>query len=186
MWMHRLASVGLLVVVYPAMAEGPRPFGGTPHVIPGVIEAENFDEGGPGVAYVDREAENQGEKGYRGATEVDIEKRPDASNGHGIGWTRTGEWLIYTVEVKEAGTYTVEFPVASHRPGGVFHIEVNGADVTGPIRVPDTGGWDKLQTIKKEGVRLEAGTFQLKLVMDRQGLSGSIGDIDLMRFVPER
>ena len=30
--------------------------------------------------------------GYKAdATQVDIEKRPDASNGHGIGWTRSGD-----------------------------------------------------------------------------------------------
>jgi hypothetical protein len=185
MWIRQFAIVGLMGAMFPAMSEEPQPYGGKAHVIPGVIEAENFDEGGPGVAYVDREPENQGEKGYRGESGVDIEKRSDASNGHGIGWTRTGEWLIYTVEVKEAGSYTIEFPVASHRPGGLFHLEIDGVDLTGPIRVPDTGGWDKLQTIRKEGVKLEAGTFRMKLVMDKQGLSGSIGDIDLMRFVRE-
>jgi hypothetical protein len=74
-------------------------------------------------------------------------------------------------------------PVASNKRGGRFHIEMNGKDVTGRIEVPDTGGWDKLQVIRKEPVRLEAGTHAMKVVMDSQGLSGSIGDIDLFRFI---
>ncbi len=78
-----------------------------------------------GIAYYDIDEENHGEN-YREKTQVDIEKRPDASNGHGIGWTKKGEWLVYTVEVKESGTYHIEMPVASKKKGGVFHIEVNG------------------------------------------------------------
>ena len=160
------------------------PYGGTPAAIPGTVEAEHYDKGDAGVAYVDTTPQNEGAN-YREATQVDIEKRPDASNGHGIGWTRKGEWLIYSVEVKEAGTYTIEFPVASHKQGGTFHIEFSGKDVSGPITVPDTGGWQKLQTIKKEGVTLTAGTHTMKVVMDTEGASGSIGDIDLYRFIKQ-
>ncbi|MEX2578947.1 MAG: hypothetical protein WD342_07805 [Verrucomicrobiales bacterium] len=66
------------------------PFGGKPHGIPGLIEAEHYDEGASGVAYEDVDPENRGAD-YREATGVDIEKRDDASNGHGIGWTKKGE-----------------------------------------------------------------------------------------------
>lgn len=124
-----------------------------------------------------------GSTDYRGITQVDIEQRPDASGGYGIGWTRAGEWLVYTVVVQETGTYTVEFPVASNRKGGTFHLEFDGTDVTGPVDVPDTGSWQQLQTIKKESVRLRAGVHRMRLVMDTEGPSGSIGDIDFARFV---
>ena len=82
-----------------------KPYKGKAHRIPGKIEAEHYDEGAQGKAYHDVEEKNLGAD-YRKATQVDIEKRSDASNGHGIGWTRKGEWLNYTEEVKEAGTYT--------------------------------------------------------------------------------
>ena len=72
---------------------------------------------------------------------IDIEKRDDASNGHGIGWTRTGEWVTYSIDIQEAGTYEVEFPVASNKQGGLFHLEIDGKDITGPIELPDSGGW---------------------------------------------
>ena len=113
---------------------------------------------------------------------MDIEARPDASNKHGIGWIRETEWLIYTVEVKEAGEYVLEIPVASNKPGGTFHIQFDGVDVTGPITIPDTGGWDKLETLKVEGVTLKAGVQRMKLMMEKDGESGGIGDIDLVRF----
>lgn len=157
------------------------PFGGAPHPIPGVVEAEHYDEGPAGVAYHDLDEKNHGAP-LRGETQVDIEARPDASGGHGIGWTRAGEWLVYTVEVKETGTYDLEIPVASKGEGGTFHLEFDGVDRTGPIRIPDTGDWTRLETITHRGVRLEAGLRTMRLVMDADGASRSVGDIDLFRF----
>ena len=180
-----LAAV-LAMVVLGAQAKeekagASKPFGGTPQTIPGVVEAEHYDEGAPDVAYHDVDPQNQG-VAYRGETQVDIEKRPDASNGHGIGWVREGEWVLYTVEVKEAGEYALEIPVASNKAGGTFHIEIDGADVTGPISIPDTGGWDKLKTLSAKTIALEPGVLPMKIVMDKDGESGGIGDIDLVRF----
>lgn len=162
-----------------------QPFRGKPHPIPGVIEAEEYDKGEPGHAYHDTDQVNHGAD-FRGVTQVDIEKRPDASQGYGIGWTRKGEWLIYTVHVQKPGDYTIEIPVASNKKGGIFHLEFDGKDVTGPIQVPDTGGWDKLKTITVKGVTLPKGTFSMKVMMDSVGPSGSIADIDYFRFIPKQ
>ena len=159
-----------------------KPFKGKAQQIPGKIEAEHYDEGKPGVAYRDNDVKNSGVD-YRGPTQVDIEKLPDASNGHGIGWTRKGEWLNYTVEVKETGTYYIEIPVASNKRGGIFHLEIAGKDITGPIRIPDTGGWQILKLLKHENVKLKKGRHVMRAVMDSQGPSGSIGDIDYFKFV---
>ncbi len=160
---------------------GTTPFGGTRAVIPGTIETEHFDLGGEGRAYHDRTERNEG-AAYREPTGVDIEKRADASNGHGVGWTRAGEWLVYSVEVTKPGTYRLEIPVASKGPGGVFHVEFDGVDVTGPLRVPDTGGWDRLQVIGKSGVTLAAGPARMRVVMDADGAVPSVADIDCLRF----
>ncbi len=159
-----------------------KPFYDKPHSIPGKVEAEHYDRGAAELAYHDNDEKNHGAN-YRGETQVDIEKRSDASNGHGVGWTHKGEWIVYSVKVKQSGNYTIEIPVASDKKGGTFHLEFDGKDVTGPISVPDTGGWDKLQRINKENVRLRQGLFQMKMVMDSEGASGSIGDIDYLRFV---
>jgi len=160
------------------------PFRGKIPSIPGFVEAEHWDEGPAGVAYSDVDEQNRGAP-YREETQVDIEKRSDASNGHGIGWVRATEWLVYTVEVKKSGSYSLEIPVASRRSGGTFHIEFDGKDVTGPITIPDTGGWDKLQTLNLKGVKLKKGRQVMKLVMDKNGENGGIGDIDLVRFTKD-
>lgn len=171
--------------VAPKKSSPTQPYGGTPQLIPGKIEAEHYDEGKPGEAYHDVDAKNHGAD-YRGVTQVDIEKRPDASNGYGIGWTKAGEWVVYTVLVRQSGTYTLEIPVASKKQGGTFRLEFDGKDVTGPITVPDTGSWQKLVVIKKPGVQLKAGLYTMKMVMATEGASTSIGDIDYVNFVKTR
>ncbi|MBI3858471.1 MAG: carbohydrate-binding protein, partial [Planctomycetes bacterium] len=164
----------------------PRPYQGRLHVIPGTIEAEDFDEGGEGVAYHDQESQNQEkhQPPYRD-TGVDLEWREDASGRFNLGWTRPGEWLIYSVEVRETGTYTIEMKVACDKRGGLFHLEFDGVDKTGPIEVPDTGGWKILKPFSKSGVKLEAGRYAMKLSLDKGGEKGSIGDIDFLRFVKQ-
>jgi putative membrane-bound dehydrogenase-like protein len=157
------------------------PYQGARHTIPGTIEAENFDDGAAGVAYVDTDAANQG-KVYR-QTQVDIEKFPPASNGHRLGWTKGGEWMVYTVEVTEPGVYDVSIPVSSQKQGGVFHLEIGGKDITGPIRIPDTGKWQTVQTVSCSTTPLKKGTQQLKLMMDSNGASSWVGDIDSFTFV---
>ena len=82
---HILITIAALLFVGSAYADS-KPYKGKVHQIPGKIEAEHYDEGAPGKAYYDVDKKNLGAD-YREATQVDIEKRSDASNGHGIGWT---------------------------------------------------------------------------------------------------
>ena len=163
-----------------------RPYLGKVHAIPGTIELEDFDEGEEGVAYHDLDPENQEKKEppYR-KTGVDLEWREAASGKFNVGWTRPGEWLIYTVDVKTAGTYRIDMHVACKGPGGTLHLEFNGVDRTGPISVPDTGGWEHLKPFSHEGVKLVAGRQVMKVLMATGGKSGSIGDIDYFKFVKQ-
>ncbi len=158
-----------------------QPFRGKVHVIPGKIETEHYDEGKPGVAYYDDDEKNHGVD-YRGVTQVDIEKRDDASNGHGIGWTKAGEWVAYSVDVKESGDYDVKFVLSAPSEGGKIHLDFNGKDATGPIAVPNTGSFQKLGSVVKKNVPLEAGKYVMKMVMDANGKSGWVSDIDSIEF----
>jgi hypothetical protein len=112
------------------------PFGGSAIVLPGTVEAENFDEGGEAVAYHDESRGNDG-GAYR-QTDVDIEPTADTTGGCNVGWAFAGEWLNSTVDVAAACTYDFDMRVASEGDGGTFHIEVNGESVTGPLNVPNT------------------------------------------------
>lgn len=79
--------------------------------IPGRIEAEDFDKGGQGVGFYDTSKSNQGGK-YR--TEPgDFVGIGEGGTGYYVGWSATGEWLNYTVDVQEAGTYRMDIHYSS-------------------------------------------------------------------------
>ena len=149
--------------------------------VPGTIQAENFDEGGESVAYHDTTPGNTG-GAYR-ATDVDIEATTDIGGGYNLSKTRAGEWLNYTVNVAATGTYTLDTRVANIGTGGMFHVEVDGVDRSGPIAVPDTGGWQAWQTITTAGIPLAAGLHVIRVSLDKVGSSGGAGNFNWFRIV---
>jgi predicted amidohydrolase len=169
------------IEVVPQAAGGSTPFGGMPLSLPGRIEVENFDNGGTGVAYADNSAGNSG--GWYRQTDVDIEATADTGGGYDVGWMGAGEWLKYTVTVATAGTYTVRARVAVPGGGGTFHIESNGVDRTGPITIPNTGGWQTWVTISATA-NLPAGQQVLRLVLDANGSGGLFGNMNWLEVAP--
>lgn len=135
---------------------------GVAHAIPGAIESVNYDTGGEGVAYHDTSTGNAG-SGPRANEHVDTEYRTTAGN---VGWIAAGEWLEYTVNVSEAGTYSLAVQVASSPGGGAYHVEFNGVDKTGKKTVGATGGWSTFVTQTHTGISLAAGTQVMRVYMD--------------------
>ena len=160
----------------PPPAAGSTPFTGTPIALPGRIEAEAYDKGGEGLAYHDTTTGNS--SGAYRTDDVDIRVTSDASGSYNVKSVRAGEWLSYTVNVASAGTYAIDFRVASSGTGGTARITIDGADVSGAIELPATGGWNVWQTVRKDGVTLPAGTHTLRLTIEANGSGGTAADIN--------
>ncbi|HEX8523800.1 MAG TPA: carbohydrate-binding protein, partial [Tepidisphaeraceae bacterium] len=177
----RLSSVA---VPPPPPPSGQTPYKGTPFVISAsaaaTIEAEDFDAGGEGVAYHDTAAFNQGGQ-YRTGEGIDIETVGGDSGAYNVGYVAAGEWLEYSVDVTDSGTYNFDFRVASNGNGGAFHVEVDGADVTGAMTVPNTSGWQSWTTVTKSGVALAKGQHIVRLAMDTVGATGAVGNFNYMK-----
>jgi hypothetical protein len=133
---------------------------GDPHPLPGIVEAEDYDIGGEGIAYHDCDPANNG-GAYRTAEGVDLEACSEG--GFNVGWMCPGEWLRYTVDVPTPGNYPIEVRVASAASGGTFHIEFGRVDVTGPVQVPGTGGWQNWITVTTTA-HLPAGQQEMRFV----------------------
>ena len=158
------------------------PYGGSPAPF-GLIQAENFDLGGPGAGYYNPTNLNRGGL-YRPTEGVGIGAIPSADGGgYFVGWTLPGEYLNYTASIASTGMYTLEFRVASQSKGGTFHLNVDGKNVTGELSVTSTGDWNKYVIISKTGVTLSAGTHPLQLVFDTAGSAGVIGNFDWLQAV---
>jgi endonuclease/exonuclease/phosphatase family metal-dependent hydrolase len=159
----------------PPSASGP--YGGSAHAIPGTVQSEDFDEGGSGVGYHDATSGNSG-GAYRN-TDVDIEAT--SNGGHAVGWIGAGEWLNYSVNVSSGGTYTLTARVASAGSGGTFHVEFNGQDKTGAMRIPNTGSWTTYQDLSVT-VQLDGGAQNMRVVFDTNGSTGGVGNISFVRL----
>ncbi len=118
--------------------------------IPDTVQAEDYAEGGEGVAYHDNEpghALGWGVPAYRTETDVEIESCNDVGNGINIGFTADGEWLMYIVDVKDTGLVNVNFRVASESAGGKIYIRMNNNPIDDSISFPATGGWQVWTTV---------------------------------------
>lgn len=151
--------------------------------IPGTFEVEDFEPIHEDTGYFDTDAINLG-GAYRPSEGVDIEATTDVGGGYDVGWTRAGEWLEYAwANVPSTGHYVLGVRVASSGPGGVFHLEVGGVNVTGPVAVPDTGGPQSWRTLSLP-VLLNRGIWKVRLVMDSDGPNGSVGSFNSFSFDP--
>jgi len=144
------------------------PFNGTPASIPGTVQAENYDTGGVGVAYSVGSVNGNG-TAYR-SDGVDLESTSDIGGGYDMGWTSTGQWFKYTVNVASAGTYQVSFRYAA--PNAVtdaFHISnSSGANLSGNVNLPTSTGWQTWGTVTAN-VTLPAGQQILTVNQDNGG-----------------
>ena len=138
------------------------PFGGTPAKIPGHIIAGNYDNGGQGIGYNDMDPVNSGGQ-HRPAEGVDI--LFGAPVDPEIGWTFGGEWLRYTVNVEESGTYKIVVNCSSPNGDAKFHFSFDGVDKTGKVSVPNTGDYQNFTQVETTAT-LEAGIHVMEFYLD--------------------
>jgi hypothetical protein len=148
---------------------------------------ENFDEPGTGRgagvdSYSDNDsddhgAESNGGKSYREGTGVDIYKK---ATGYVVGYNQAGEWLEYTVNVKEAGDYTMYAAVASANATSGFQLSIDDKNITEEIAVPKNDGEENFDDYNKvkANVTLPAGEHILRFTV-----TGDWMDIDYINFV---
>ena len=177
--MLRILTASFVIVLFwiPNLLAQQGPYGGTPRSIPGIIEAEEYDLGGEGIAYHDLDSANQGGQ-FRLSEGVDVETCSEG--GYSVGWMSTGEWIEYTVSVATAGTYTIRMRVATALPEGTIHVAFNDHDVTGLQTVPTTGGWQQWVWLDIPFVQLDSGVQVMKIVVDSAGYN-----LSYIQFIEE-
>lgn len=151
------------------------PFGGKVAEIPGKIEAENFDVPGTGKgnkSYSENDSEDRGETNYREGTGVDIYKK---ATGYVVGYNEEGEWLEYSVNVKEAGDYTMFASVATSNSTSGFSLSLDGKTLVENVALSGTSFDDFVKV--KANVTLPAGEHILRMTV-----TGSWFDIDYFNF----
>lgn len=155
------------------------PFGWVKRTIPGLIEGEDFDEGGQNIAYYDDDPPSD-KSDYRLGELVDIFQRPDASNGLVIGHPRKNEWLEYTVDVVE-GNYDITFYYYSNdATPGALEMRLDGEKFFTISGTQPQGEWNIRDSLVFKNVPIPGGTDK---VLRLQYVDGAGFYIDALKFV---
>ena len=146
---------------------GQAPYLIAPHGIPGHIEAEYYDLGGPGIAYSDLTPSNDN-AAIRTDEGVDVDYTTDGKGYDVAGITRR-EWLEYTVEVAESGLYTLDARMATSAPTASLSIQFDGEDVTSPVVFENASNRMRWSTVTRSGIVLDAGVHRMRIRMLEAG-----------------
>lgn len=145
--------------------------------VPGRVEAEDYKIGGEGAAYHDTTPGNAG-GAYR-PDDVDVEACDDAGGGWNVGWIGAGEWLSYFIEAFQSESFLLKVRVSSGVPGTkLFHLEIDGVNVTGSLSFTDAAGWQSYVTVSSTVVNLAPGFHTLKFVAETGGINLNYIDFD--------
>ncbi|MCY2955065.1 MAG: carbohydrate-binding protein [Planctomycetota bacterium] len=138
---------------------------------PCIIQVEDFDTGGEGIAYHDSDGVNAPFGAYRPSEGVDIEPTGDiAGGGFNVGWIDPGEWLEYTLNIPARAMYDVELRYATSLEGIPLRIEFVGRGY-GESPLQNTGGWQSYVTQWRFSALLEPGLTVLRLTAPAGGLN---------------
>lgn len=123
--------------------------------IPGKIEAENY-------------AMQYG---------TDTETTSDTGGGLNVGWTDSGDWLVYAVEnLSDSTTFNISFRYAAESSGARFDFYVDDQKA-GIFNVPSTGGWQKFKTAV-DTITIPAGKHYIKFLTVNGGFNINFFEIN--------
>ena len=147
------------------------PYGDAPASIPDTIEAENYNKGGAGKAYMDLSEGNEGGKFRK--DDVDVYQ---PNMGIAVGHCQKTEWLKYTVKVEADGDYEISANVAGENGTGSFVLYMDSVRIGDEIK-NDGKGKDAYSVVSGGKATLKKGEHELKLEIMNNWI-----DIDYIEF----
>lgn len=140
--------------------------------VPAAIEAEDFDDGGQGISFNFKNSTAGNYKDYRTEKGVAISKNGTVIN---IGNINNGDWLCYTLQVTQAGAYSIETYCVSGGGKTSFYFEVDGKSAGQIVDSPEDD-WDVFShSVKVTNVQLSEGKHVLRWY--------TTGSINLDKFI---
>jgi len=178
-----------------------KPYGGQPHVIPGIIQAEHYDVAPTNMDGITFHYNRPARKtAFRttddcigltryGNGHVTIAAEPEDPGQVYLGYTHAGEWVKYSVHVTEPGTYQFGGKFASGFTNAFISLTFTPEIKTGPVNIPTTAGyqpgvevyhvWEKLDHLAE--IKLPAGDFVMTVKIEDEHAGGL--NIDYFSFI---
>ena len=171
------------------------PYSGIPHKIPGIIELEDYDKGGEGIAFYDTTVGNSG-NAYRIADGENVDISIGGS-GFFLSALSNTEYTRYTVQVKEEGAYQMLLNYktfsAKSKPVALYVLAKenltsatllfsapNGSETAGIKKITNSTGTAIFGDYRSPNFNLKKGDWVLELRIPSGGAGPSY---DYMRIV---
>ena len=132
------------------------------------VKASNYDAGGEGVSWHDATSGIVGNGATDGGrTGSDVEATPAGD----IGWVQDGEWLEYTIDVAEAGSYDLGLLMGTKNNGRSVEVSFTRAgDETAyrsvNVETRNTGSYASFAENEAQGIALEAGRQTVRIAFE--------------------
>jgi hypothetical protein len=178
-----------------------KPYGGEARPIPGLIQAEHYDISPGGVDGTTFHYNGPARNGNLRTTgdaialarfgegHVSIRGQPEDPDQVYVGWTQTGQWMKYSVHVKETATYRLGGHFAAGGNDATLSVSFTPELKTGPLAIPTTAGyqpgievyhvWETLDNLAK--IKLDAGDYVMTVKIENAGGM----NIDYLSFTKE-
>jgi len=146
-----------------------------------VIDAVDYDLGVNGIAYYDMDTANyrissgKESTGNRGRTYrndgVDIYEDSLQKGTWYVGHTEDGEWLQYTLDVLDGGSYNLKISVSAINHGGALSVSDGCGQQQQTLSIPSSGGNEHWEIIVTKNILLKKGINVLRIRADKGGFN---------------
>jgi hypothetical protein len=180
-------TTGMAISQIPAGYAG-KPWHDSIQVLPGILQPERYDDGVTGMTWFDTDAHIGSYLAHNSAVDLDAVKatdqavpnstvKPTAGNIY-WGWLENNEWLKMTVDVKQAGTYTISGMVGTAMVNTSFKVDaLQGSDSvsSGELVMPFAGPcplecyhyWNFAKNLGE--IKLKAGLQVIRMQIVKKG-----------------
>ncbi len=98
------------------------------------------------------------------------ETTSDTGGGLNVGWTETGDWMIYAIDnTSDDENFEIQFRLAAESAGAFFIFYIDNVRA-GQVTVPATGGWQVFQSVIKK-ITIPKGKHYLKIAVVNSGFN---------------
>ncbi len=134
------------------------------HHIPCTVEAEEFDNGGEGIAYhvTDQSSFNNT---FRKTESIKIENCSDTLNGFDITKLQSNDWVKYSIYNDKKDDFILSARVSALLRNSKFHFELGKMNSTKIFEVDSVA--DQKWITVTDKMTIDSGTYILKLVIDQ-------------------
>jgi hypothetical protein len=127
--------------------------------VPGKIPAVQYIEGGEGVGF----HKNDTSAGVENILRMDeVELVESSLGGYGLASVKTNDWFSYAINVKQDGLHNVNIIYAANQEDCSIRLYLDGADISGALEIPSTGGNTTWRSFLVKDIELTGGNHLLR------------------------